>query len=83
MSNQYPVAPLCRVLGVSRSGYYAWLKRPPSAREMANRQLLRELRVVYAEVNGIYGHRRLHVELRELGFACGRHRIARLMREGG
>jgi putative transposase len=50
---------------------------------MANRQLLRELRVVYAEVNGIYGHRRLHVELRELGFACGRHRIARLMREGG
>lgn len=74
---------MCRVLGVSRSGYYAWLKRLPSAREMANRQLLREIRAIHAEVNGIYGHRRLHAELQELGFACGRHRVARLMREGG
>mgnify|MGYP002138722940 FL=1 len=74
---------MCQLFRVSRSGYYAWLHRPPSAREMANRQLLREIRLVHAEVNGIYGHRRIHAELRAQGFACGRHRIAKLMRHNG
>ncbi|WP_160298973.1 IS3 family transposase [Chromobacterium vaccinii] len=50
---------------------------------MANRQLLREIRLVHAEVNGIYGHRRIHAELLAQGFACGRHRIAGLMRRNG
>jgi putative transposase len=72
---------MCQLFRVSRSGYYAWLHRPPSAREMANRQLLREIRLVHAEVNGIYGHRRIHAELRAQGFACGRHRG--LMRHNG
>jgi len=74
---------MCQLFRVSRSGYYAWLHRPPSAREMANRQLLREIRLVHAEVNGIDGHRRIHAELRAQGFACGRHRIAKLMRHNG
>ncbi|WP_227106138.1 IS3 family transposase [Chromobacterium rhizoryzae] len=54
-----------------------------SAREMANRRLLREIRLVFAEVSGIYGHRRIHAELLAQGMNCGRHRIARLMRESG
>ncbi|AXK40189.1 IS3 family transposase [Crenobacter cavernae] len=83
MAGRYPVALMCRLLRVSRSGYYAWRQRPPSAWEMANRRLLREIRLVFAEVNGIYGHRRIHAELVAQGLACGRHRIARLMREGG
>lgn len=65
---------MCQLFRVYRSGYYAWLHRPPSARKMANRQLLREIRLVHAEVNGIYGHRCIYAELRAQGFACGRHR---------
>lgn len=83
LSGRYPVAPMCQLFRVSRSGYYAWLHRTPSVREMANRQLLREIRLVHAEVNGIYGHRRIHAELLAQGFACGRHRIAGLMRRNG
>lgn len=77
------MALMCRPLRVSRSGYYAWRQRLPSAREMANRCLLLDIRLVFAEVNGIYGHQRIHAELVAQGMACGRHRVARLMREGG
>ncbi|MCG9077186.1 IS3 family transposase [Laribacter hongkongensis] len=83
LSGRYPVAPMCQLFRVSRSGYYAWLHRTPSAREMANRQLLREIRLVHAKVNGIYGHRRIHAELLAQGFANGRHRIAGLMQRNG
>ncbi|WP_156970839.1 IS3 family transposase [Andreprevotia chitinilytica] len=83
LADRYPVAAMCRLFRVSRSGYYAWQNRMPSAREMANRTLLREIRLVHAEVNGIYGHRRIHAELVAQGFACGRHRIAQLMRQAG
>lgn len=78
----YPVAPMCQLFRVSLSGYYAGLRRKPSMREMANRKLLREIRLVHAEVNGIYGHRRIHAELMAQGLSCGRHRVARLMQQG-
>ncbi len=74
---------MCRLLQVSRSGFYAWQRRPPSAREMANRRLSKEIRTIHHEVNGIYGHRRIKAELAAMGHVCGRHRVARLMREAG
>ncbi|GGP22114.1 IS3 family transposase [Silvimonas iriomotensis] len=83
LAERYPVAVMCRLFRVSRSGFYAWQGRAPSMREMANRQLLREIRLVHAEVNGIYGHRRIHAELMAQGLPCGRHRVARLMHESG
>ncbi len=83
LAGRYPVAPMCRLLQVSRSGFYAWQQRPPSAREMANRRLSQEIRTIHHEVNGIYGHRRIKAELAAMGHACGRHRVARLMREAG
>lgn len=52
-------------------------------REMANRRLSKEIRTIHHEVNGIYGHRRIKAELTAMGQACGRHRVARLMREAG
>jgi len=83
LAGRYPVAPMCRLLRVSRSGFYSWQQRPPSAREMANRRLSKEIRTIHHEVNGIYGHRRIKAELAAMGYACGRHRVARLMREAG
>lgn len=83
LAGRYPVAPMCRLLRVSRSGFYAWQQRPPSAREMAYRRLSKEIRSIHHEVNGIYGHRRIKAELAAMGHACGRHRVARLMREAG
>lgn len=83
LAGRYPVAPLCRLLQVSHNGFYAWQQLPPSAREMANRRLSKEIRTIHHEVNGIYGHRRIEAELTTMGQACGRHQVARLMREAG
>ena len=83
LTSRYPVAPMCRLLRVSRSGFYAWQQRLPSAREMANRRLSKEIRTIHHEVNGIYGHRRIMAELTAMGHECARHRVARLMREAG
>jgi putative transposase len=79
----YPVATLCRVLGVSPSGYYAWSKRPPSARAQADHVLLTQLRAMHTRSRHTYGTPRLHAELRASGVRCGRKRIARLLRAAG
>lgn len=73
----------CALLGVSRSGYYAWRRRPPSARAQVNRQLVAEIRRIHAEVDRTYGSPRMQPELQARGLVCGRHRIARLMRAHG
>ena len=78
----YPVVRLCRVLNVSASGFYAWVKRPPSARTVANAALTERIRVVHARSRNTYGSPRVHAELRETG-PVGRKRVARLMREAG
>jgi len=78
----YPVVRLCRVLNVSASGFYAWVKRPPSARTVANAALTEPIRVVHARSRNTYGSPRVHAELRETG-PVGRKRVARLMREAG
>jgi putative transposase len=79
----FPIATLCRVLGVSPSGYYAWSERPPSARVQADEILLEQIRAIHAQSRGTYGARRIRIELREQGIPCARKRIARLMRQAG
>jgi putative transposase len=71
------------VLGVSRSGYYAWHQRPPSARQMANQRLLTAIEKVHQERDEIYGSPRITQELRKQGWRCGENRVARLMRANG
>jgi putative transposase len=78
--DHFPVRRLCQVLDVSVSGYYAWRDRPPSAREMANRELMRRISAVYQRSYGTYGSPRVYHELRDQGCACSENRIARLMR---
>jgi transposase InsO family protein len=78
-----PVRVLCQALGVSASAYYDWRGRAPSAREAEDRRLAVEVRAVHRESRQTYGARRIHAELRARGVVCGRHRVARLMRESG
>ncbi len=74
---------MCRVLGVSPSGYYAWRMRLESLRSRENRRLLAEIRDIHADSGGVYGSPRIHAMLRSLGRAIGRNRVARLMRASG
>jgi len=74
---------MCRVLGVSPSGYYAWRTRPPSARAQADQRLLTRIRAIHAQSRGTYGAPRIHAELQALGARCARKRVARLMRQAG
>ena len=76
-----PVALACRVLEVSRSGYYAWRDRGRSKRSKEDRQLRAEIRGIYKEHRARYGSPRIHRELVERGFSVGLHRVARLMAE--
>jgi putative transposase len=78
---EYPVKRMCGVLGVQRSGYYAWKKRPKSAREQANIELLEKVREAFESSRQTYGSVRIrHYWLRK-GYAYSRYRIARLMRK--
>lgn len=79
----YAVERMCAVLGVSRSGYYAWRRRGPSARKMANQELLQVIRRIHQESRQTYGSPRIYQELRAAGIACSENRVARLMQEAG
>jgi putative transposase len=74
---------LCRLLGVSRSGYYAWRQRPPSARAQRDEGLGRQIRAIHEQSRGTYGTPRIWAELRHVGVACSRKRVARLLRLAG
>jgi putative transposase len=80
---RHPVALSCRVLGVSRAGFYAWRDRPPSARARAEAELTEVIHRLHAESRGVYGSPRVHAELRAAGRRHGRKRVARLMRQAG
>jgi transposase InsO family protein len=80
---QHPARLMCRVLGVSPSGYYAWRSRPESARAAANRELLADIRRLHAQHRGRYGSPRIHAALRTQGGTASRGRIERLMRRHG
>lgn len=77
------VTTMCRVLGVSPSGYWAWTKRPPSARSLADAELTATIRAIHEDSRGTYGIPRVHAELRFGGIRCSRKRVARLMRAAG
>ena len=77
----YPIAVLCRVLGVARSGYYVWLHRRVSARQQANLVLTEQIRGIHADSRHSYGSPRIHAALQQQGICCSRKRVARLMQQ--
>ena len=80
---RYPIAVMCRILGVSPSGYYAWVKRPASARSLMDAALTAAIRTAHAGSKGTYGAPRLRIDLAEAGIRVSRKRVARLMRNAG
>ena len=80
---EFPVQRLCKVLGVSQSGYFAWRGRPASQRQREDLVLLAHVRSSFALSNETYGSPRMTHELRDQGLKAGRRRVARLMRENG
>jgi putative transposase len=78
-----PLRTLCRVLGVSRSGYYAWLGRPPSPRALDRAVLAARIAAVHRQFKGAYGSPRVHGELRRQGVKACRNTVAKVMRAGG
>jgi putative transposase len=80
---KHPAAKLCRTLGVSRSGYYAWCRRPPSARAITDSKLIPLIRVSHAQSRGTYGSPRVLRDLEALSYRTSRKRVARLMRSEG
>lgn len=79
----YSVATMCRVLGVSSSGYYAWRTRALSDRCVVDEQLSERIKAIHARSGGTYGRPRIHAELAEEGWSVSGKRVARLMRAAG
>jgi putative transposase len=79
----FRVGLMCRVLKVSRSGYYAWRRRRPCDREREDRQHAKAIRDAHRKSRGIYGSPRVYEALQQAGTPCGKHRVARIMREEG
>ncbi|EPQ2325068.1 IS3 family transposase [Klebsiella pneumoniae] len=73
------VMTMCRVLCVARAGFYAWLHNPVSARDKDNQRLLTLIRDSYSLSGGVYGYRRVHGDLNEIGENCGKNRVGRIM----
>lgn len=81
--HEYPVRTMCRVLRVSSSGFYDWFGRPLSNHAREDARLLVLIRASYSASGGVYGARRVFLDLREVGETCGKHRVARIMRING
>jgi len=77
--NGFAVVLMCKMLAVSPSGYYAWRGRPPSAREMANRELKATIGKVFDDSGQTYGSPRIYQVMRKMGLLSSRNRVARLM----
>ena len=80
---EFRVTRMCAVLHVSRSGFYAWQRRPPSSRTQANQRLIARMRVLHQQTREAYGARKMWQLLTREGLVCGRHRVARLRRVAG
>jgi putative transposase len=78
---KFHLAKMCVVLGVSRSGYYAWAKRPKSLQAQENEQLLNQIMTIYQKSRRVYGSRKVTKALHRKGQVCGRNRVAKLMTE--
>ena len=79
----FPITAMCRVLRLSRSGYYDWLKRPPSARAQRDLELQAQMLPIWTGSGKTYGAPRIHAALRAAGERVSRKRVARLMRRMG
>ena len=79
----YPISLLCRMLGVSRSGFHAWEQRPPSDRQLVDAWLIERIGEIHQESRQTYGARRVHAALAHRGVRVGRKRVERLMRLRG
>lgn len=83
LSGEFPLSRLCAVLGVSVSGYYAWLKREPSARTLENATLTEHITAVWHKFRKIYGAPRIWPELLAMGIQVSRNHVAKLMQQAG
>ena len=81
--NHYSIRMMCTLLRISRSGYYAWRGRPESATKRRNRELTDKIRILHTASGGVYGSPKIHQQLVAGGDSCGRHKVARLMRQAG
>lgn len=79
----WPLRVMCRALGVSASGYYAWLRRGLSVRAQDNAAYLQKIEEAHRASHGIYGSPQIHAELKANGQRCSRGRVERLMRQAG
>jgi len=82
-STVWPVRWLCRLLEVHPSGYYAWQKHPRSADTIVNQRLTGLIKQFWLQSGGVYGYRKIHCDLRDIGEQCGENRVYRLMRAAG
>ncbi|WP_413688717.1 IS3 family transposase [Pseudomonas aeruginosa] len=80
---EFRLVAMCRVLGVHRSGYYAWVRQSLSRREREDQRLLGLIKHSWLASGGVYGHRKITLDLREAGETCSRHRVQRLMKAEG
>ncbi len=80
---EFRLIAMCRVLGVHRSGYYAWVRQSASLREREDHRLLGLIKHSWLASGGVYGHRKITLDLREAGETCSRHRVQRLMKAEG
>jgi putative transposase len=83
LSPDFPVEVACEVLEVSRSGYYAWLERPASARDRRREELTRKVKQVHEENRGVYGSPRVFQALKAEGETACENTVAKVMREAG
>lgn len=79
----FRVKKMCKVLKISKSGYYRWRRQEPSMRQQENEILLDHIEAVYEHSRGTYGSPRVAIELKERGIPCGKNRVVRIMRENG
>jgi transposase InsO family protein len=82
-SANHAISLMCRVLGVSRSGFHAWERRAPSERALADARLSERIAEIHARSRDSYGVRRVYLDLRDEGVRVGRKRVERLMRNAG
>ena len=80
---EFRLVAMCRVLGVHRSGYYAWLRNGPSAREREDQRLLGLIKHHWLASGAVYGYRKILLDMKEAGESCSRHRVHRLMKAEG
>jgi transposase InsO family protein len=78
---EFPVGKMCKVLAVSRSGYYKWVHRTPSKRELKNKLLTHEIKQIYQASKGRYGSPRIAKELNMQGLKASQNLVAKLMRK--